>query len=377
MRTRTDSELGIFEQSVLDFASRELLEKRQENDRCGFGPLFEGVLKKAGSIGFFSVTLPEELDGSAMSVSALCLLLDDLCRFDASLAGIIFADTLAKELVYQSGDFPALCKLAPEPGLDGFTLFACQSHHDPAECIGLKAVREGDGTYLLSGKADFVVLGGIAPVAVLPAPAGAGDYSLFLVDLTGAGVNRSEPIMSLGLHACPAVDIDLELARGLLVGDECRGRSYFEAVSGKMHAAAAAMYLGIVKGSFEEGLSYAGEREQGGRRIVNWTEVRRMLARMAVKVKAADMIVSEACRAADEDEPGWELGAMAAALLIGEMACDITSDGIQVLGGNGYMEDFGQEKRFRDAQHVRSLLGMAPMRELEFITKVVDGEQLY
>jgi alkylation response protein AidB-like acyl-CoA dehydrogenase len=144
-----------------------------------------------------------------------------------------------------------------------------------------------------------------------------------------------------------------------------------------MNAACAAMSLGVMKGSFEEAVAYAKERQQGGREIVNWSEVRRMLARMAVKMKAADMIVAELCRSAEGNEPGWEMGSRVAALFAGEASVELTRDGIQVLGGNGYMEDYGQEKRFRDAGQIRSLMGLAPIRELKLMESYLAGEPLY
>jgi alkylation response protein AidB-like acyl-CoA dehydrogenase len=52
------------------------------------------------------------------------------------------------------------------------------------------------------------------------------------------------------------------------------------------------------------------------------------------------------------------------------MACDITSDGIQILVGKGYMKDYGQEKRFRDAKHAQTLLDLVPMKAIHFITKI-------
>ena len=55
----------------------------------------------------------------------------------------------------------------------------------------------------------------------------------------------------------------------------------------------------------------------------------------------------------------------------------MTEDGIQVLGGNGYMEDYGQEKRFRDARQAQTLLGLVPRRKLEYVRRVVDGESEY
>lgn len=375
-----DSELGMFERTVLDFASKELVEARQENDRFPFGPLFEDVLRKAHAVGFFSATLPEELDGAGMGVTELCLLLEDISRYDASLAGVIFTDTLAKEVVYRSRAFERLSGLPAKVGGYGDSLFAFQSHADPSECRGLSAELIGEGAdkaYSLSGRAEYVVLGGMAGNAALPARTGADGYSFFLVDLSGSGVTKGETVLSLGLHACPAVDLILDGARGLLVGEEGSGSTFFERASGTMHAAAAAMSLGVMKGSFEEALAYAREREQGGRRIVDWSEIRRMLARMALQVKVADMLVAEACRAAVANESGWELGAKAAALSNGRAACELTTDGVQVLGGNGYMEDYGQEKRYRDAAQIRSLLGLAPVREISLVGRVLEGEKLY
>jgi alkylation response protein AidB-like acyl-CoA dehydrogenase len=377
MKFHMNTELGMFEETVQDFASKELVECRQANDRFPFGPLFEEVLKKARAVGFFSVTLPEELDGCDMGTSELCVLLESLSRADASLAAVIFTDTLAKEIVYHSRGFIQLHELLPKVSEYDGSLFAFPSHADPAEDVGLSAAPAGDGGYSIEGVAGYVVLGGIARNAVLPAKTGAGGFSYFLVDLAGDGVTKSEPVRSLGLHACPAVDMTLEGARGALVGDEGEGAMYLERVAGRMNAAAAAMSVGVMKGSFEEAVSYARERQQGGRAIVNWSEVRRILARMAVKVKAADMVVSDACRAAEDNMPGWELGARVAALFAGEASVELTTDGIQVLGGNGYMEDYGQEKRFRDAGQIRSLLGLTPMRELYLMGKVLEGEPLY
>lgn len=377
MKSLMNPELCMFEQTVQEFAANELLDGRQENDRFPFSPLFAGVLKKAREVGFFSVTLPDELGGCDMGTTELCVLMDSLCRVDASLAAVIFTDTLAKEIVYRSGDFPRLADLMEKAGEYEGSLFAFQSQMDPAECASVSAEPAGEGAYTLSGKADYTVLGGVAHNAVLPAKTGAGGYSFFLCDLKGRGVTASEPVLSLGLHACPSVDITLDGAGATLIGDEGKGADYFGRVEGRISAAAAAMSVGVMKGSFEEAVAYAKERQQGGRQIINWSEVRRILARMALNVKAADMVVSEACRGAEDNVPGWELGARAAALFAGGTSIELTTDGIQVLGGNGYMEDYGQEKRFRDAGQIRSLIGLAPLRELALMGKVLEGEPLY
>jgi alkylation response protein AidB-like acyl-CoA dehydrogenase len=97
-----------------------------------------------------------------------------------------------------------------------------------------------------------------------------------------------------------------------------------------------------------------------------------ILGQMAVHVKIADMVVSEAAQAAENQEQHWNLCTRAAALHLSEIACKLTTDGIQCLGGNGYMKDYGQEKRFRDAKHVQAFLGLAPLRKLSMIKDMLS-----
>ena len=66
--------------------------------------------------------------------------------------------------------------------------------------------------------------------------------------------------------------------------------------------------------------------------------------------------------------------AFAAALHIHELACEVVTDGIQVLGGNGYMKDYGQEKRYRDARQVQALLGIAPLKKIGIIREIAGLE---
>ena len=68
----------------------------------------------------------------------------------------------------------------------------------------------------------------------------------------------------------------------------------------------------------------------------------------------------------EDNEPGWEVESRTAALVVQDMACSITTDGIQVLGGYGYMKDYGQEKRFRDAKQAQALMGIVPMKKLRY-----------
>lgn len=375
MRTTISEELKMLAGMARDFAAKELVDEREEHDRFPFAPLFEDVLGKAVEVGFFAVMLPEEAGGSAEPVTALCVVLDEVCQADASLGATIFTNALAQEVIGQAGGTDKVVMIACEDGSFRQGLIAFSSYNDPGEVDHCARAARARGGYELSGGVEYVVLGGLVKRALLPAKVeGTEGYSWFLVDLDADGIDASEPVLSLGMHACPAVDLSLSAVPGALVGEEGRGGEYFEAAVDRLSAAAAAMAAGVMKGSFAEALEYSRQREQGGRLIVDWSGLRVMLADMALKAKVADMLVEKAAFAADRGELGWQLASRAAALMVGEMATVATTDGIQALGGYGYMKDYGQEKRFRDAKQIQSLMGITHMRRLQFMQRVMDGE---
>lgn len=365
-------DLKPFEDMATTFATKELAPNREENDRYPFGEFFNNVLDKAYEVGFLGITLPEDIDGIGQGISALCVILDNICQVDASLGGIILANAIAQEIMLSANSKDLLGKVTSSASNARDLLIAFPAFNNPSEIKNMANAKKDKDKYMLSGKIEYLVLGGIADHGLIPARIqGQDSYSFFLINLSDKGMKISEPIFSLGLHACPAVDITLNDVEGKLVGEEDRGSTYFEEVSDKMHVAAAAMSTGIMKGSFNEALAYSQERFQGGWEIINWSEVRMMLANMAVKIKVADMTVTQACRAVENEESDWAFCSRAAAIHIQDMACELTTDGIQLLGGNGYMKDYGQEERFRDAKQVQALLGLTPMKKIRYINRII------
>lgn len=378
MLTTIKSELKSFEDLARSFAVKELVTGRKANDRYPFGPFFDSVIAKAYEVGLLGITVPEECGGTGQGISALCIILDHISAADASLSGIIFTNALAHEIMLSAGSKDVLKGIMEQADSAGSVLIAYPAFFNPQESpLKLEAVKT-NGTYILNGAIEYVVLGGLADHVLVPARIqGQDGYAFFLVNRdnrqSDRGLSRSAPIFSLGLHACPAVDLTFAGVEGTLIGKEVMGARYFDHASDRMHAAVAAMQCGIMKGAFQEALSYSQERFQGGWEIINWSALRMLLGDMAVQVKIADMAVSGAALAVEQQYPQWELSARAAALHLSELACKLTTDGIQILGGNGYMKDYGQEKRFRDAKQVQALLGLAPLRKLKLVNSIVKG----
>ncbi|HOS96458.1 MAG TPA: acyl-CoA dehydrogenase family protein [Deltaproteobacteria bacterium] len=355
-----------FEELALSFAARQLANRRESSDRYPFGPFDDTVLAKADELGFLGITVPEDLGGIGQGISTLCVVLEGICRTDASLGAVIFTHTLSQDIILRSGSVDLLCS----PSSRG-RLIACSAYSNPDEHKDPPRAEKGKKGYTLTGSAGYVVLAPIAAYALLPAKIpGQEGYSFFMVDLSQSGVKASEPVFSLGVHACPVADLALDGAEAELAGREGAGAAYFGEAAGVMSAAAAAMSLGIMRGSFDYALAYSNEREQGGCTIVNWSMIKTILADMAVQTRIGDMAVYGACSAIENRLPGWDIVAKSAALHVQDAACRVTTEGVQVLGGYGYMKDYGQEKRFRDAHQMKTLLGMAPLRKVELLDRI-------
>ncbi|MGM0454478.1 MAG: acyl-CoA dehydrogenase family protein, partial [Thermodesulfobacteriota bacterium] len=296
----TDKELKMMDKASAEFARKALAPERQTNDAYPFGPFFYDVVKNAYDLDFFHVTLPEACNGIGQSIAALCVVLYNICRTDSSLGGIIFTNAAAQELMLAAGAQDRLAALTESAETVHEVLLAAPVFAHPADMDNGLSVREADGGYRLSGQAAYVVAGNIARHAVVFAnTADADGCGLFLVDLSHSGIAVSDPVHSLGLHACPAVDIAFHDAPAELMGDAGAGCRYFDRMCDRLSAAAAAMSAGIMKGAYDEAAAYAKGRYQGGRAIVDWSGLRMILSEMAISVKTAEALVSRACQAVD------------------------------------------------------------------------------
>jgi len=365
-------ELKLLENMSRDFAINELREGREERDTYPYAPLDLALFHKAEELGYFTLLL-DEPDEKLTNQALLGHVLTILSMEDASLAGAVFAHSLAQMIIIQAGQAAMLDKIQDggskamqKKKESPFIAFPCFDFPDNL-ARGLRAEKK-DEKYFLSGEVNYVTLGNLASWALLPAQVeGKKGFSFFLCPLGDEKVTDSFAVLSLGLRSCPAVDLAISDAEAVPVGDIGAGEIYYEAVEALFAALAASISLGVMKGSYREALDYSRQRVQGGREIINWSELRMMLSRAAVQCRTSEMLVNRALHESELGIPGWEDSARAAALHVQEAACHVTSDGIQILGGNGYMQDYGQEKRFRDAHQLKVLLGHHPLRKLEYI----------
>lgn len=369
---KDNTEYQMLGKSVREFAQKELLPHLSENDAYPAGEVFEKALKKAMGLDFFHVMLPEELNGWGGKLTPLAVILKQLAEVDASLAAILLTSAVAQDLMVCSGAGEMLSEIAAAQTPGEFLIaYPLLSHPDEDDVKVTATPRNGH--YQLTGPVAYVVLAPMAKQALVPAKVAPGTgYDFFLVALDQAQVKMDGPILSIGLHACPAADLLFSGAQARLVGGPGEGSRNFTKTLPRMLAAAAAVSCGLMRGSFTEALQYSRKREQGGRRILDWSELRLILADMSLKAKTADILLDRALTSADNNAAGWMEDAYTAAIYSLETACDLTSDGVQALGGYGYTKHHFEERRFRDARHLLSVFGSAIPRRLNYVQQCLN-----
>lgn len=384
-------ELQALNDMAQRFARKELQAHTQEHE-YPYARDIAGVLQVAGDTGLFGLNLPEACGGSGLDVSALAGVVQQVSAVDAGVAAMLFTNAAALEIIATAAGGDAACDTERDAVIracllaNGSLPLAFPSYTAPEEmtCLAVsggaedgQGVGNGNDGARLSGRLPFLALGGVARYAVVPGARQPGSgFSWYLLDLHAAGVALPEPVLILGLQACQVVDVTLRDVPAWRIGADGTGRQLFHRMQARLSLPAVAMAVGLMEGSFNTALDYAGQRFQGGRHLVDWSGIRMKLADMAIRLDVARCCLSGLLAT-------WSTGtagnaACAAAIHAGELACNVASEGIQVLGGNGYMKDYGQEKRLRDARQARCLLGMNGLKKMHHIDTIIEtctGEQ--
>lgn len=369
MSSASSTDLQAFSELADRFAKKELAPKALELDDYPYAGFNDTALRVAEEVGLLRLLAPETLGGSGQGLAVFCRILESLSRTDASFAAVLLVHAMAQTALVQWGTAPIIDRHL-RSGLLGFPAYLLPSDLPRA----LIAEKKGAG-FVLTGKVEYLALAPIAQAMIVPAEIKASkQVAFFVVDARAKGVTVGEPVLSLGLRNCPVADVELagvEIgAENLLCAD---AEAEYPKLAARFRPAVAALSVGVVAGSFETAKNYAKERYQGGKMIIEHDLVRLLLANLAVVMESGRALVQTMAQAVDDQRP-WPLSD-AGLILLSEAASRATTDGVQVLGGYGYMQDYGQEKRMRDAKQIEAIFGSAPAKRLDLIGDLLRQEE--
>ena len=369
MSTADQASLAAFRETAQRFAQKELKTRAIDFDRYPYAEFNAGAVQAAREVGLLQVLLPEERGGTGQGMEVFSEILFSLAQADASVAAILLVNALGQSALLKWGK-PSLQEKYLSANLLAFPVY-----DSPANLPrGVEAEKKGNG-YVLRGKVEYLALAPVAEAAVIPASLqGTEKTAFFLVDLKNPGISRSAPVLSLGLRGVPVADLEiggLEVPADYLLCPDAG--SEYPGFAARFSPAAAALAVGVAAGSYETAKAYARERYQAGKIIIDHEMIRLLLSNVAVIAESGRALFGAMARAVDEGRE--ELLAETGLILSTELASRAVSDGVQALGGYGYIEDYGQEKRMRDAKQIESFFGPAPVKRLELLEGILRREK--
>ncbi len=224
-----------------------------------------------------------------------------------------------------------------------------------AASIRTRARRDGD-SYVISGTKQFITSGKNGHIAIVFAvtdpSAGKKGISAFIVPTDSPGFVVAGTEEKMGQHAsdtCQLTFQDMHVPLSQRLGEEGDGLRIALANLEGGRIGIAAQSVGMARSAYEYAVSYAKDRRQFGKAIIEHQAIAFRLADMATRIEAAEQLVLHAASLRDAQRPCLKEASMAK-LFASEMAEQVCSQAIQIHGGYGYLTDFPVERIYRDVR---------------------------
>jgi alkylation response protein AidB-like acyl-CoA dehydrogenase len=277
-----------------------------------------------------------------------------------------------------------LPRLASGEWLAAYALTEPGSGSDSA-AMRTEALLDGDA-YVLNGGKRFITNAGVAGLYVVFAKtdpeAGHSGISAFAVeaDTPGLEVGRIEPKM--GIKGSTTGEIffnDMRVPADNLLGEEGEGFKIAMRILDRSRPGIAAQGLGLAQGATDYALEYARTRETMGKPIAQHQLIAGMLADMETKCEAARGLLYKIGLMIDEGAPDDELTKISAMtkLYCTDVAMEVTTDAVQVLGGYGYMQEYPVERMMRDAKITQIYEGTNQIQRLVIAREMLKENRAF
>jgi alkylation response protein AidB-like acyl-CoA dehydrogenase len=303
----------------------------------------------------------EEYGGSGTGALLVLVAIEELSKVCATTGLILAVQELGSLGLKLAGTEEQktryLPRLASGEWLPAYALTEPGSGSDSA-AMRTEAKRE-DGEYALNGSKRFITNAGVAGLYTVFAKtdpeAGHSGISAFVVEATSPGleVGRIEPKMGIkGSTTGELFFNDCRVPAENLLGEEGEGFRIAMRVLDRSRPGIGAQGLGLAQGATDYALEYAKSRETMGKPIAEHQLIAAKLADMETKCEAARGLLYTCGRLIDEGADGAELTKISAMakLYCTDVAMEVTTDAVQILGGYGYMQEYPVERMMRDAK---------------------------
>jgi alkylation response protein AidB-like acyl-CoA dehydrogenase len=382
----TQSELGaqlsdeerMLVEVVAELARDRVAPCAAEIDRGGEYPWdLQELLARQGVL---MMPFPVEYDGIGASELAIAMAIETLAGASAMVALILAMQQLGALPILLAGTEAQkrryLPPLARGEWLVAYGLTEPSAGSDIAG-IRARAVHHGD-RYVLNGTKQFITNAGLARVnvvfAVTEPEAGARGMSAFVVEQDQPGFRSGKIEDTMGIRGSRNGELifeDCAIPAANLLGREGDGYEIAMSTFDRSRIGIAAQALGIAQAALDTAITYARQRVQFGRPIIEHEGLQFLLADLATEVEAARLLTYHAARRIDAGRPPFTRETAMAKLYASNAAMRVTTEAVQILGGYGYTREYPVERLMRDAKITQIYEGTTQMQRLAIARSLV------
>src|SRR5476651_2385484 len=364
-------DIDMLRDSLANFAAKEIAPRAAEIDKTDQFPM--DLWKKFGDLGVLGMTVSEEYGGANMGYTAHMVAMEEISRASASV-GLSYGahSNLCVNQIRRNGTAAQQRKYLPrliagehvgalamsEPGA-GSDVVAMQ----------LRAERRGH-SFVLNGSKMWITNGPEAETLVVYAKttpeAGARGITAFLIEKGMTGFATAQKLDKLGMRGSPTCELvftDCEVPEENVLGKLDDGVRVLMSGLDYERAVLAAGPLGIMQACLDAVIPYVHERKQFGQAIGEFQLIQGKLADMYSTLSACKAYVYTVAKACDRGRTARK-DAAGAILYAAEKATACALDAIQILGGNGYINDYPTGRLLRDAKLYEIGAGTSEIRRM-------------
>ncbi|MFI5801171.1 acyl-CoA dehydrogenase family protein [Streptomyces sp. NPDC051677] len=306
-----------------------------------------------------AVHVPESYGGTGADALATVIVIEEVARACVSSSLIPAVNKLGSLPVILSGSEDLKKKyLTPLAKGDAMFSYALSEPDAGSDAAGMKtkAVRDGDH-WILNGVKRWITNAGVSEyytvMAVTDPAKRSKGISAFVVEKSDPGVSFGAPEKKLGIKGSPTREVyfdNVRIPADRMIGEEGTGFATAMKTLDHTRITIAAQALGVAQGAFDYAKGYVQERKQFGKAIADFQGIQFMLADMAMKIEAARQLTYAAAAKSERLDSDLTFQGAAAKCFASDVAMEVTTDAVQLLGGYGYTRDYPVERMMRDAK---------------------------
>lgn len=374
------SEIDLLREAVNKFCVVELAPRAADIDRDNLFPV--DMWRKMGAMGLLGITVAEEYGGLQQGYLAHVVAMEEISRASASV-GLSYGahSNLCVNQIYRNGTsaqkeryLPRLCS---GEHVGALAMSEVNAGSDVVN-MQLRADKKGD-RYILNGNKMWITNGPEADTYIIYAKtdmkAGSKGITAFIVERDSAGFSRAQKLDKLGMrgsNTCELVFQDCEVPAENILGEENKGVKVLMSGLDYERTVLAAGPIGIMQACVDLVLPYIHDRKQFGQCIGEFQLIQGKVADMYTELNASRAYLYAVAGACDRGEANRK-DAAGVILYAAERATQMALQAIQILGGNGYTNDFPAGRLLRDAKLYEIGAGTSEIRRM-LIGRELFGE---